>query len=242
MRRLKAAGFVPGRNRGQARSHQTPAPFVVRASSCGRPLAAMRRLKAAGFVPGRNRGQARSHQTPAPFVVRASSCGSGLWPRCGIGTPRASFQAAIAGKPAPTKHRLRLWFGRVLVGAASGHDAAFARRRLRSRPQSRASPLPPNTGSVCGAGEFLWERPLAAMRHWHAAGFVPGCNRGQAPACMFCRGKRRNSLSGGGTQSGSDGKHVQTVGEMSRPHPKHRSGIHRTVTAVPSIPCKPVLW
>ena len=48
-------------------------------------------------------------------------------------------------------------------------------------------------------------------------------------ACMFCRGKRRNSLSGGGTESGSDGKHVQTVGEMSRPHPKHRSGIHRTV-------------
>ncbi len=139
-----------------------------------RPLAAMRAMPAAGFVRGCNRGQARSHETFAPFPVWPSFCGSGLWPRCGLCRPRASFGGAIAGKPAPTKPSLRSRSGRAFVGAASGRDAGYAGRGLRSRVQSRASPLPRNLRSVPGLAELLRERPMPA------AGFVRGCNRGQA--------------------------------------------------------------
>ncbi len=127
--------------------------------------------------------------------------------------PAAGFaRELIAGKPAPTKPRLRSWSGRTLVGAASGRDATHAGRGLRSRAdrgqarshqtpapfvfvasfcgsglwprygacrprasfeaESRASPLPLNPGSVRVCRELLWERPLAAMGHMPAAGFV----------------------------------------------------------------------
>ncbi len=202
IRRMPAAGFVRELIAGK------PAPTKPRLRSClsrvfvgaasGRDTAhAGRRLRSRA-----DRGQARSHQTPAPFVFVTSFCGSGLWPRCGVCRPQASFGAAsrasplprkpgsvrvcrellwewplaamrrmpaagfvrgcIAGKPAPTKTRLRSCLSRVLVGAASGRDAAHAGRGLRSklhRGQARSHENQAPfvfVASFCGSG--LWPR------------------------------------------------------------------------------------
>ncbi len=144
-----------------------------------RPLAAIRRMPAAGFVQSCNRGQARSHKTGlrlrfervlvgAAFGRDAAHAGRGLRSRLNRGRARSH------------QPRLRLRFERVLVGAASGRDTADACRRLclrLHRGQARSHPTP--APFVVRAG-LLWERPLAAMRRGHAAGFVQGCNHGQA--------------------------------------------------------------
>ena len=50
-------------------------------------------------------------------------------------------------------------------GSGPGRDGAFAVRRLRFRPLSRASSLPQKPCPCCRRGVFLWERP------WPRRGF-----------------------------------------------------------------------
>ncbi len=176
-----------------------------------RPLAAMRLMQAAGFIrgwdrelrsllrhPGSGRGQgvlmdnsdsirgrARSWATPAPLVAWASFCGSGLWPRCGLCRPPASFGDGIAScarscdTPALVAVRACSWttptpfvvgrghgqlplrslLGRAFVGAASGRDAACAGRGLRSGVESRAALAPTTPRLWSRSGRALVERP-----------------------------------------------------------------------------------
>ncbi len=178
---MQAAGFVPGCIAGK------PAPTnprlrwrserVFMGAASGRDSAdAGRRL--------RSRPQSRASPLP-PNPGSDGDLSEFLWerPLAAIVLMQAAgfVRSCIAGKPPPTKPRFRWRAERVLVGAASGRDSADAGRRLRSRPQSRASPLPPNPGSDGGLSEFLWERPLAAIVLMLAAGFVPGCIAGKPP-------------------------------------------------------------
>ncbi len=207
---VSRASPLPGNPRLRSRSGRA---FVGAAS--GRDAArAGRRLRSRLY-----HGQARFQETRGSVRDR----GELLWerPLAAIRRMRAAgfVRGCIAGKPAPTKPRLRSCLSRAVVGAASGRDAARAGRGLRSKlyrgqarshqtppplvfvaswcgsglwprcgacgPQasfeaaSRASPLPPNPGSVRDRGELLWERPLAAIRRMRAAGFVQGCIAGK---------------------------------------------------------------
>ncbi len=178
--------------RGRARSWATPAPLGAWASFCGsglwprcgvcRPRAsfgggvascarsydppALVAVRACSWTtPTPFVVRARSWATPAPLVALGSLCGSGLWPRCGLCRPRASFGDGIVScarsydPPALVAVRACSWttptpfvvgrdhgqlplrsvLGRAFVGVASGRDARTGGCKRKRPAQGGAS-------------------------------------------------------------------------------------------------------
>ncbi len=164
---------------------------------------------------------------------------SGLWPRCGACGPPASCEVESRASPLPrTPAPFVVW--ESCCGSGLRPRCGACGPLASCEVESRASPLPPNSDSVRGLGELLWERPLAAMRCMRAAGFVRSCIAGKpAPTKPRLRCRFERALVG--AASGRDAVHAGrrlrsrlNRGQARSHEPRLRSWFGRAVVGAAS--------